>query len=72
MPNRGFGEWDREGADLHDPEGLAAFLDEMRNTMPSNVDFRELDCHINDDEFTDTVLEIFDAWLAKGVVSAET
>ena len=69
MPGQGFGEWDRAGADLHDPVGLSAFLDEMRNTMPPNVDFRELDCHINDDRFTDEVLEIFDGWLEAGIVA---
>ncbi|MEX3011136.1 Tm-1-like ATP-binding domain-containing protein [Hoeflea sp. TYP-13] len=69
MPNKGYGEWDREGADLHDPEGLGAFLDEMRKSMPPNVDFRELDCHINDDEFADAALEIFDGWLEKGLIT---
>ncbi|WP_419907913.1 Tm-1-like ATP-binding domain-containing protein [Hoeflea sp.] len=69
MPARGFGEWDREGADLHDPEGLGAFLDEMRSKIPSNVDFRELDCHINDDAFADAALEIFDRWREKGMIA---
>ncbi|MCP4319437.1 MAG: UPF0261 family protein [Hyphomicrobiales bacterium] len=68
MPNKGFGEWDREGGDLHDLEGLGAFLDEMRKSVPPNITFRELDCHINDEEFADAVLEIFDGWLENGVV----
>ncbi|MDA4848327.1 Tm-1-like ATP-binding domain-containing protein [Hoeflea poritis] len=69
MPNRGFGEWDREGADLHDPAGLGSFLDEMRSHVPANVDFRELDCHINDDGFADEALQIFDRWREEGVIS---
>ncbi len=66
MPNQGFGEWDREGADLHDAPALASFLAEIRNTMPHNVDFHELDCHINDLPFADAALEIFDRWTDEG------
>ncbi len=69
MPNQGYGEWDRPEGDLHDAEGLAAFLDEMRRHMPENVNAIEMDCHINDTEFTDKTLEIFDAWCADGTIS---
>ena len=34
LPEGGCNEWDRPGADLHDAEGLAAFLQEMRATCP--------------------------------------
>ena len=68
MPTGGYGEWDRPGADLHDAEGLAAFLDEMRAHMPENVDCRELDCHINDAGFAKAALSVFDGWLADGTV----
>jgi uncharacterized protein (UPF0261 family) len=69
MPNQGYGEWDRPEGDLHDAKGLAAFLDEMRQQMPENVDAFEMDCHINDTEFTEKTLEIFDAWCADGTIS---
>lgn len=69
MPNQGFGEWDRPEGDLHDPEGLAAFLAEMRRGMPENVQTYELDCHINDKEFSAKALAVFDEWLAQGVIS---
>ncbi len=68
MPNGGYGEWDRPGADLHDAEGLAAFLDEMRRRMPKNVNAIELECHINDDGFAAKALEVFDGWLADGTI----
>ena len=68
MPNGGYGEWDRPGADLHDADGLAAFLDEMRLGMPKNVNAIELECHINDDEFAHKALEVFDGWLADGTI----
>ncbi|MDF0602712.1 Tm-1-like ATP-binding domain-containing protein [Psychromarinibacter sp. C21-152] len=69
LPTGGCNEWDRPGADLHDAEGLAAFLDEMRRTCPETIDLREIDGHINDAVFCDTVLELFDGWLADGTVT---
>jgi len=68
MPTGGYGEWDRPEGDLHDADGLNAFLDEMRKSMPANVDCHELECHINDAPFTAKALEIFDGWLADGTV----
>ena len=70
LPQDGFGEWDREGADLHDKAGLGAFLDEMRATCPENVALHEIDGHINDPIFAETALRIFDAWCEAGVVKA--
>jgi uncharacterized protein (UPF0261 family) len=70
LPNQGCNEWDRPGGDLHDAEGLAVFCDEMRSLCPDTVELHELDCHINDAEFCDRVLEIFDSWVASGVVCA--
>jgi uncharacterized protein (UPF0261 family) len=30
----------------------------------------ELDCHINDEAFTDLAMEIFDGWVSAGTVEA--
>ncbi len=68
LPSGGFGEWDRPGADLYDPEGLSAFLSEMRASCPSNVTLFDLDCHINDAAFCDAALAQFDRWIRDGVV----
>lgn len=68
LPLGGCGEWDRPGEDLHDPEGLAAFCDEMRSTCPSNVELHALDAHINDDAFAQTALAIFDKWVQDGTI----
>ena len=68
MPLQGCGEWDRAGEDLHDKDGLAAFMDELRQTCPENVTATELDCHINDEEFAQAALTIFDDWVANGIV----
>ena len=68
LPNKGGNEWDREGGPLADAEGLAAFSDEIRVACPANVEFVELDCHINDEGFVRAVLDTFDDWVAQGVI----
>lgn len=70
LPNGGCGEWDRPEGDLHDAEGLRAFLEEFRAHCPANAELREVQAHINDAEFTETALAIFDTWCADGTVSA--
>jgi uncharacterized protein (UPF0261 family) len=68
LPTKGCNEWDREGAPLHDKQGLDVFIQETRDTRPKNVELIELDCHINDPEFSETALSILDNWIAAGVV----
>ncbi|MCP9482311.1 Tm-1-like ATP-binding domain-containing protein [Shimia sp. CNT1-13L.2] len=68
MPKGGCNEWDRPGADLHDAEGLAAFVDEIEATLPETVTYIPLEAHINDAVFCDTVLEVFDGWVADGTI----
>ena len=69
LPEQGLGEWDRAGADLHNQAGLSAFLLELENTLPSNVVAYRIDCHINDAEFADKALDIFDSWRATGWIA---
>ncbi len=68
LPELGLGEWDREGADLHDADGLATFLAALEDGLPPQVKAHRLDCHINDAGFADKALEIFDDWRAKNLV----
>lgn len=68
LPMQGGNEWDRPGGPLCDPDGLAAFVDEVRAQCPNNVRLVEIDAHINDVAFTETVLETFDQWIADGMV----
>lgn len=70
LPNRGIEEWDKPGEPAHDPEGLAAFLDEMRTAIQPPVQLTEIDAHINDQAFADKALEIFDGWVSEGVVKS--
>lgn len=70
LPRKGGNEWDREGAMLHDAEGMAAFCDQMVQSCPPNVTLTDLDCHINDPEFSAAVLSIFDDWVSQGAIRA--
>ncbi len=67
-PLRGIEAWDRPGEGLHDPEGLAAFTDEIRRSVKPPVQLVEIDAHINDPQFTDAVLDIFDGWVREGSI----
>ena len=68
LPLRGIEEWDRPGAPLHDPEGLAAMMDECSQCDWGSVQLSRIDAHINDAAFVRQVLTVFDDWLAQGVV----
>ena len=68
LPLQGGNEWDRSGGPLCDPDGLDAFLGAMREHCPKNAELLELDSHINDAAFAETVLEVFDKWLSDGTI----
>ncbi|MEP1486854.1 MAG: Tm-1-like ATP-binding domain-containing protein [Algibacter sp.] len=68
LPKKGVLEWDREGNELHDPQVLNEFFKEIKKSIKPEVGIVELDCHINDKEFTDKVLEMFDDWVQKGII----
>lgn len=68
LPTKGGHCWDLPDGPLCDPEGLAAFCDEMRSACPPNVTLTELDAHINDAAFSDAVMAQFDLWLESGAV----
>lgn len=68
LPLKGLEEWDKEGGPAHDPDGLAAFIDESRKVFKPPIKLVEIDAHINDQAFSDVVLELFDAWVADGTV----
>lgn len=69
LPMRGGNEWDREGAPLADPEALNRFLDAVRANCPGNAELVEIDCHINDPEFSERALAILDRWMGEGLVA---
>lgn len=69
LPRRGVEAWDRPGEPMHDPDSLAAFLQEARATAPGNVEMIEIDAHINDAAFAEAALSIFDRWAVDGVIA---
>ena len=68
LPVKGGHCWDLPGEPLCDPEGLAAFCDELRKACPANVTLMELDAHLNDPVFAETALGIVDGWIAEGLL----
>lgn len=68
LPCRGIEGWDREGGLLHDPEGLAALVDELPRALPASTRLVALDAHINDDAFAQAALAVLDDWVRQGLV----
>ncbi|MFK7964853.1 MAG: Tm-1-like ATP-binding domain-containing protein [Burkholderiaceae bacterium] len=68
LPLQGIEAWDKPSQPAYDPEGLAAFIDEVRISVAPMIDVTEVDAHINDQAFADTALAIFDAWVADGTI----
>ncbi|MGZ9720445.1 Tm-1-like ATP-binding domain-containing protein [Rhizobium miluonense] len=68
LPTEGIQEWDKPNEPLHDPEGLAAFVEEMRRAVPPSVALQEVDAHINSPAFSAAALAVFDQWVAEGVI----
>ncbi|MEO9510560.1 MAG: Tm-1-like ATP-binding domain-containing protein [Flavobacteriaceae bacterium] len=68
LPLQGIEEWDRKGNTLHQPEAHKAFCKEMKSCVPDNANFIEVDAHINDQEFSASVLNLFDQWVKEGIV----
>jgi uncharacterized protein (UPF0261 family) len=70
IPERGFMEYDRPGAKLHYPEGRKAFIDTLRQSLSSHVEFVSMDCHINDSAYsekvTETALRLFNGSASSG------
>lgn len=68
LPELGIEEWDRPGAPLHDPVGLAAMMDELSRCSLGHIEVSRIQSHINDSEFVQKVLCVFDDWVARGMV----
>lgn len=68
VPRHGIEGWDREGQPLHDPEGLAALVDELPRALAPNTRLVQLEAHINDAAFAEAALEVLDDWIRQGLV----
>jgi uncharacterized protein (UPF0261 family) len=69
LPLRGIEQWDQPGGPLHDPGGLQAFITAMRDTLDPGTRCIEIDAHINDAAFCDAALQVFDGWVADGLIA---
>lgn len=69
QPLQGVEEWDRPGAPLHDPDGLAALNDALAQALPP-AQRQVVDAHINDAAFADAALAVLDGWVRTGRVPA--
>jgi uncharacterized protein (UPF0261 family) len=68
LPLQGIEEWDRPGAPLHDPAGLAALFAELDVCDLGAAELSRVNAHINDAAFAAHALTVFDAWLAQGLI----
>jgi uncharacterized protein (UPF0261 family) len=68
LPTQGIEAWDRPGQPLHDPEGLAALVEELPKHLGDRTALVRVDAHINDDAFADAALAVFDDWVARGLI----
>ena len=72
LPLQGIEEWDRPGAPLHDPDGLAALFAELDVCDLGAAKVSRVNAHINDAAFAAHALTVFDAWLAQGLILKAT
>jgi uncharacterized protein (UPF0261 family) len=61
IPTRGFSDYDKPGHPFHQPEGRKAFTETLKSHIEPRIKVIELDLHINDLEFTQEAVTIFDS-----------
>jgi uncharacterized protein (UPF0261 family) len=57
VPLLGFSSHDSEQGHLHDPSLPPIFAEHLQKVMPEGVPVIVLDCHINDEQFADRIIE---------------
>ena len=60
IPLRGFSALDSEGQPWYEPETDKAFTTELKRNLDPKVAVLEVDVHINDPQFSDEVIKLFD------------
>lgn len=59
VPLKGLSIANKPGGELYDPEGDARFRETLKSNLRKDINCVEVDAHINDEAFTDKVLELF-------------
>lgn len=68
LPAGGVEEWDRPGGATHDGPAHEAFCAALRGAIRPPATLTEIAGHINDPDFAEAALAIFDRWRAEGIV----
>jgi len=67
IPIKGFSEYDRPGSALYQPEGRMVFIETLKSHIEPRIKVIELDLHINDREFAQEAVTIFDSLMKAGI-----
>jgi len=59
IPARGFSSLDYQGSIFYDPVADKAFIDSLKSSLKEAIEVKEIDAHINDDEFAELVANEF-------------
>ncbi|MFC2014572.1 Tm-1-like ATP-binding domain-containing protein [Chloroflexota bacterium] len=59
IPLKGFSSLDCEGNIFYDPVSDRAFIDSLKTSLREAIEVKEIDAHINDDEFSEAVVKNF-------------
>jgi uncharacterized protein (UPF0261 family) len=57
VPLGGFSNHDSDQGHIHEPDLPAPFAEYLRSVLPAGVPFETRDCHFNDPEFADAIVE---------------
>lgn len=60
VPLAGFSAMDREGSDFHNENAITGFLRELDNTAAGKGEIKQVQAHINSNEFIKAVCEMFE------------
>ena len=59
IPLRGFSSIDRQGNNFYDPIADQSFIDALKSSLKKTIPVKEIDAHINDNEFAEAVVREF-------------
>lgn len=57
VPLKGFSNHDSPDGHLHDPSLCPVFFDGVKASMPKSVNVAKFDCHLNDEQFADALVD---------------
>jgi uncharacterized protein (UPF0261 family) len=61
VPLQGWSEADREGGPLYDPPMNRFFTEYLKERLSPEIEFQDVDLHINDAEFGEIAAQVMDA-----------